>query len=195
MPVLHRAVTPALFARISILFVAALALAWTGGVAPAPPAACKCGCGGTARPFCAHRCDGKPCTGNKTADDTPPTSTSAAAKCGCGCKGTPRPACAHVCDGNPCTGKSLKNSRLIVGQVVENQPASFSLVGENGNSLTGYVVEFDDGERATTDDKGMGTFTPKARRVVAKVAEVTSTPLSVIGTKEASEQHANVPRF
>jgi hypothetical protein len=196
MPSLLRAGKPALFARISILFVAALALAWTGGVAAAPPAACKCGCGGTPRPFCAHRCDGKPCTGNKTApDDSTPSTTSAAATCGCGCKGTPRPACAHVCDGNPCTGKSIKNSRLIVGQVVENQPASFSLVGSNGNSLTGYVVEFDDGQRVTTDEKGMGTFTPKARKVLAKVADVTSTPLSVIGGKEAGEQQSSVPRY
>jgi hypothetical protein len=189
---------PARFARVSFLALAiiALALAQTGGTNAMQAAACSCGCGGTPRPFCAHRCDGKPCTGKKASgEQPPPASTSPAAGCTCGCGGTPRPACAHRCDGKPCTGASIKNSRLIVGQVVEEQPASFSLVGANGNALTGYVVEFDDGQKVTTDDKGMGTFTPKAKRVMAKVPEVTSTVLQVISAKQAREQRSGVPRF
>ncbi len=167
---------------------------WLGqgaNAAPAPlPAGCACGCGDTPRPFCAHRCGGNPCTGATSAQP------SAAAGCTCGCGGTPRPACAHSCGGDPCTGGALRNSRMIIGQVVEKQPASFSVVGQNGNALTGFVVEFDNGQRATTDNRGEATFTPAGRKQLrASIPGIASTAVEVLTAEQARQAPARVPHF
>ncbi|MGH9554253.1 MAG: hypothetical protein ACRD2Y_00390, partial [Terriglobales bacterium] len=178
--------------RFSRTFLAVvLCLGWVGHVGAGPPAACSCGCGGTPRPACAHSCGGTPCT-----DGVASSKPSAAAGCTCGCGGTPRPACAHSCGGTPCTGSSLKNSRIIMGQVVENQPATFSVVGQNGNALTGFVVEFDRKQKSTTDRKGEAGFVPEKRgKVMAEVPGVARTAIQVISQEEARSAPQRVPRF
>jgi hypothetical protein len=158
-----------------------------------PAAGCACGCGGTPRPFCAHRCNGDPCTG-KSKTEAP--GADAAKGCTCGCGGTPRPACAHSCNGNPCTGGPLSSSRIIIGDVVENKPASFSVVGENGNALTGFVVDFDDGQQAKTDDRGEATFTPTGHKALkASIAGIAATDVHVLTQGEAEKAPSRVPRF
>jgi hypothetical protein len=160
-----------------------------------PPAGCTCGCGGTPRPFCAHRCSGNPCTGTSAKQESSPAA-DAAKGCACGCGGTPRPACAHSCGGNPCTGGALNTSRIIIGEVVENQPSSFSVVGQNGNSLTGFVVEFDDGQQVKTDDRGEATFTPKSHKALkANIPGVAATSVHVLTAEQASKSPSRVPRF
>ena len=176
---------------VLLLGLGAWCIGQGASAAPSPlPQGCTCGCGGTPRPFCAHRCGGDPCTGGAKAQ------ASSAAGCTCGCGGTPRPACAHSCGGGPCTGSRIANSRIIIGQVVENQPASFSVVGSNGNALTGFVVEFDNGQRATSDDKGQATFTPTGHKpLVATIAGITGTTVAVLTAEQASKQPSRVPRF
>lgn len=53
--------------------------------------ACKCGCGGTPRPYCAHRdCA---CARTGVAEEAPALAMTAG--CSCACGGTTQPACAH----------------------------------------------------------------------------------------------------
>jgi len=121
---------------------------------------------------------------------------SAAATCACGCGGTPRPACAHSCGGNPCTGGAIANSRIIVGEVVENAPASFTVVAPNGSTLTGFVVEFNNGQRATTDERGAATFIPMGRRTLrATIPAITATNVRVVTQDQANRTPSRVPRF
>ncbi len=54
-------------------------------------AACACGCGGTPRPYCAH----KGCVCTKAGAVNPKAHRMVAKGCKCGCGGTPRPYCAH----------------------------------------------------------------------------------------------------
>jgi hypothetical protein len=178
-----------LLLSLVVLWVAVGTIALAGH----PAAGCTCGCGGTPRPFCAHRCSGNPCTGTSKA---PESGADAAKGCTCGCGGTPRPACAHSCKGDPCTGGPLSSSRIIIGDVVENEPASFSVVGPNGNALTGFVVDFDDGQQATTDDQGEATFTPKAHKALkASIAGIAATDVHVLTQDEAKKAPSRVPRF
>lgn len=67
-------------------------------------AGCQCGCGGTPRPYCAHR----DCACAKTGLALPKEADRLTAGCQCGCGGTPRPACAHkgcVCSQTTMDGK------------------------------------------------------------------------------------------
>jgi hypothetical protein len=78
-----------LFSRFSLLFILLLAPAWAceeGSVAR-----CQCGCGGTPRPYCAH----KDCQCAKSKIATVEAAEKLTAGCQCGCGGTPRPYCAH----------------------------------------------------------------------------------------------------
>jgi hypothetical protein len=121
---------------------------------------------------------------------------SGAATCSCGCGGTPRPACAHSCGGNPCTGGAITNSRIIIGEVVENAPASFTVVAPNGGTLSGFVVEFDDGQRATTDERGGATFIPTGRRTLkATIPAITATNVRVVTQDQANRTASRIPRF
>jgi len=80
--------------------------------------------------------------------------------------------------------------------VVENQPASFSVVGPNGNALTGVVVEFDNGQRVTTNDRGEATFTPTGRKaLVATIPGIAGTTIAVLTAEQASQAPSRVPRF
>jgi hypothetical protein len=120
----------------------------------------------------------------------------APAKCTCGCGGTPRPACAHSCGGNPCTGASITYSHIIIGDVVDNQPASFSVLAPNGTALAGFVVDFDNGQHVTTDDHGMATFTPTGHTdFSAKISDICSTKVHVITSDEAGAMPSSVPHF
>jgi hypothetical protein len=122
--------------------------------------------------------------------------TLAAAKCTCGCAGTARPACAHSCGGNPCTGASMKYSQIIIGDVVEGKPATFSAIASNGLALTGFVVDLDDGQHVTTDSNGQATFTPKAHlKLGASIADVCATSVRVLTPDEADKLPLSVPRF
>jgi hypothetical protein len=119
-----------------------------------------------------------------------------AATCSCGCGGTARPACAHSCGGNPCTGASMKYSQIIIGDVVEGKPATFSAMASNGTALTGFVVDFDDGQHVTTDSHGQGVFTPTARKKLeATITDVCATGVRVITSDEADKLPLSVPRF
>ena len=120
----------------------------------------------------------------------------AAATCSCGCGGTPRPACAHSCGGTPCTGGAMSHSRIIVGDVVENQPATVSVVAPNGRVLTGFVVEFGKNQKVTTDDQGRGIVTPTSRGTLrATVDGVTGTDVHCVSAAEAAKAGSHVPRF
>ncbi len=108
----------------------------------------------------------------------------------------PRPACAHSCGGDPCTGGKISDSRIVVGQVVENQPATLTAVGPNGNDLTGFVVEFEDGQRATTNDRGEATFTPSRRgRLKATLVGIAATAVTVLTDAESQKAPSRVPRM
>jgi len=80
---------------------------------------------------------------------------------------------------------------------VENQPATFSVVASNGGALTGFVVEFDDGQKVTTDNHGMATFTPTARKALkAAIPGVAATSaITVLRLEEANKLPSRVPRF
>lgn len=118
------------------------------------------------------------------------------AKCVCGCAGTARPACAHSCGGTPCTGASLTYSHIIIGDVVENQPATFSVLAPNGTALAGFVVDFDNGQHVMTDDHGIATFTPTGRADFnAKISDICETKVHIITSDEASKLPPSVPHF
>ena len=120
----------------------------------------------------------------------------APATCKCGCAGTARPACAHSCGGNPCTGASITYSHIITGDVVENQPSTFSVLAPNGTALTGFVVDFDNGQHVTTDDHGFATFTPIGHTDFnAKISDICSTKIHVLTSDEAAKLPPSVPHF
>jgi hypothetical protein len=120
----------------------------------------------------------------------------APATCKCGCAGTARPACAHSCGGNPCTGTSITYSHIIIGEVVENQPATFSVVAPNGTALAGFVVDFDNGQHVTTDDHGFATFTPTGHTDLnAKISDICSTRVHVLTSDDAAKLPPSVPHF
>ena len=120
----------------------------------------------------------------------------APASCTCGCGGTPRPACAHSCGGSPCTGASITYSHIIIGDVVENQPATFSVFAPNGTALAGFVVDFDNGQHVTTDAHGQATFTPTAHmKLNASIHDICSTDVRVLTSDEAAKQPASIPHF
>ena len=121
---------------------------------------------------------------------------TAAAKCTCGCTGTARPACAHSCGGTPCTGASMQYSQIIIGDVVEGKPASFSVMAPNGSALVGFVVDFDDGQHVTTDGNGHGTFISAAHvKLGASISDVCATSIRVLTPDEAEKLPSSIPRF
>jgi hypothetical protein len=120
----------------------------------------------------------------------------APATCKCGCAGTARPACAHSCGGNPCTGASITYSHVIIGDVVENQPATFSVVAPNGTALAGFVVDFDNGQQVTTDDHGFAMFTPTGHTdLSAKISDICSTKVHVLTSDDAAKLPPSAPHF
>lgn len=122
--------------------------------------------------------------------------TNLAATCKCGCAGTARPACAHSCGGNPCTGASITYSHIIIGDVVENQPTTFSALAPNGTALAGFVVDFDNGQHVTTDDHGFATFTPTGHMDLnAKISDVCATKVHVLTSDDAAKLRPSVPHF
>ena len=120
----------------------------------------------------------------------------AAGKCTCGCGGTPRPSCAHSCKGVPCTGATMSHSRIVAGEVVEQAPATLTVVAANGAALQGFVMDLGRRGQMTTDAKGQVVLKPDSRNAIqARIENVTGATISMIAARDAAGAASKVPRY